>query len=249
MEKPSTVINEMAISYMNAKEMDKGVGDSLQLLASGQEYLMVISGIYQDITNGGKTAKAMISYDADNVLWYVVNLDVKPGVAIDEKVQEYTKRFDDVKVTDLEAYLFQTLGATIKQLKLVTTLSLIIAIAIAVLITTLFLKMQLVKDSGSIAIMKSIGFTLKDIRTQYITRSLLVLGFGILLGTLVANTLGQSLVSRLGSFMGASRIQFAIDPIEAYIFCPIILMAVVSLTTWISLVPMKNTSIRKMIVE
>jgi len=41
---------------------------------------MVVSGIYQDVTNGGRTAKAAsLPFDPDNVLWYVVSVDVKPG--------------------------------------------------------------------------------------------------------------------------------------------------------------------------
>jgi len=52
--------HEIALSDLNAKELNKGVGDSLHLLAAGNETEMRISGIYQDVTNGGRTAKASV---------------------------------------------------------------------------------------------------------------------------------------------------------------------------------------------
>jgi putative ABC transport system permease protein len=60
--------------------------------------------------------------------------------------------------------------------------------------------------------LRSIGFTLEEIRKQYQVRLLLVSGLGILLGTIAANTIGQKFALLLGSFMGASNIQFVVNP-------------------------------------
>ena len=57
------------------------------------------------------------------------------------------------------------------------------------------MMMLITKDSNQIAIMRSLGFSLRNIRTQYLTRALFLLAFGIVLGTLFSNTLGQQLVS------------------------------------------------------
>ena len=63
--------------------------------------------------------------------------------------------------------------------------------------------MLLAKDSSQILIMKNIGFSYKDIRIQYITRSIVIVLLGIVTGTCIAATFGEMLVSWLGSFMGA----------------------------------------------
>ncbi len=241
--------DDIALSYLNAKELDKGVGDLIQLIVDGQEKQMQLSGIYQDVTNGGKTAKTPLPYDSETVLWYVVSVDVNSGIVVSEKIDEYAKAFYPAKVTYVDDYLSQTLGATIDQLKTITVLAIIIAIAISILITSLFLKMLIAKDSPQIAIMKSIGFSLWDIRVQYITSAMLVLGIGIIIGTIASNTLGQALISILGSFMGASYIQFVINPLVAYVLCPLALMVVVLITTMASIVSMKKSSITEMIVE
>ncbi|PFW85793.1 ABC transporter permease [Bacillus sp. AFS075960] len=234
--------NEIALSYMNANELKKNVGDKIILFVDGKEKTLTISGMYQDVTNGGKTAKASFSYNNENILWYVVNLDLKPTEDLQEKVKEYKHNFHSAKITDTDDYLMQTLGETIKQLRLVTQVAILIAILISVLITAMFFKMLLAKDSSQILIMKSIGFSSKDIRIQYITRSIVIVLLGIVTGTFIAATFGEMLVSWLGSFMGAAHIKFVVNPIVSYVICPAILFISVTATTLFSSFTMKQTN-------
>ncbi|WP_237690779.1 ABC transporter permease [Paenibacillus caui] len=213
--------NELALSYANSKEMGKKTGDTVVLIVNGQKKTMTVSGVYQDVTNGGRTAKALLPYNKEAVLWYVVSLDVKDGVKIADKISEYEQAFYPAKVTDLQGYLHQTLGGTISQLKLVTVLALAIAVCVSILITSLFLKMLISKDNGQIAILRSLGFALSRIKLQYVTMSLTVLVTGILLGTVLSNTVGQMLISGIMSFFGASKIAFIVNPVQAYLLCPV----------------------------
>lgn len=221
----------IALSDLNAKELNKRVGDTLLIKAGGKERQLTVSGIYQDITNGGRTAKAQLPYDPKTVMWYVVAVDVQPEIPVAGKIEELAGAFYPAKITYLDSYLAQTLGNTVKQLRMVTILAITISISIAVLITSLFLKMLLAKDSTQITILRSIGFTVADIRRQYLARTLLIAGLGSLLGILTAGTIGQSLVHVLGSFLGASRIQLEVDPVLAYLILPVSLMLAVAVTT------------------
>lgn len=239
--------NEIALSDLNAKDLQKDVGHTLSLVVGDQTKEMVVSGIYQDVTSGGHTAKASLPPNYEAVLWYVVNLNVKSNAG--EKVNEYAEAFYPARVTHSERYLSQTMGNTIEQLKFFTLLSIVIALLVSMLITSLFLKMIIAKDSSQIAIMKGIGFSFKDIRVQYITRALLVLNVGIILGTVISNTIGQSIVSAIWSFMGASKIRFVINPVQAYILYPLALMLIVSLATLISTSSIKKSSIAEMNAE
>lgn len=241
--------NEIALSYVNSKEMEKSVGDMVTLVVDGAEKQVVVSGVYQDVTNGGRTAKAVFPHNTEAVMWYVVSLNIKPDQDIKDKMNEYEQLFAPARVTDLGGYLNQTLGNTIEQLKLITLLVILIAVCVSILITSLFLKMLVAKDYSQIAILKSIGFSLGNIRLKYVTMSLVVLFTGIVLGTIISNTLGQKLVSGLLSVFGAANIKFVIDPVQAYILCPLLLITIVTLTTLISIMPIKKSSITEMIVE
>ncbi|WP_208914376.1 hypothetical protein [Paenibacillus uliginis] len=72
---------------------------------------------------------------------------------------------------------------------------------------------------------------------------------GIILGALVAGTIGQSLVRILGSFMGASKIQLVASLVAAYVILPFVLMLIVAITILVSTVSMKKFSITERIVE
>ena len=242
--------NEIALSLLNAREMDKQIGDTVILIIEGQEREMVVSGIYQDITNGGRTAKATLPYDPQTVLWYTVNLNLTADANVAEKVLEYSQLFDPARVTDTASFISQTVGNTVQQLKTVTVVTVVVGLAVSVLITSLFMMMLIAKDSNQIAIMRSLGFSLRHIRRQYLSRSLFLLAFGILLGTLFANTLGQQLVSAILSLQGASRIRFVIDPLQAYVLYPLLLMVTVAVTTFLSTrTGIKETNIAEMIME
>ncbi|WP_413372232.1 FtsX-like permease family protein [Paenibacillus taichungensis] len=242
--------NEIALSDANSSDMEKKTGDTLVLIVNGQEKTMTVSGVYQDVTNGGKTAKSRLPYNKDRVLWYVLSLDLKDdGSKISDKISEYEQAFSPAKVTDLKGYLYQTLGGTIHQLKLVTVLALVVAVLVTILITSLFLKMLVAKDSSDIAIFRSLGFAISTIKFKYVSMSLIVLGVGVLVGTLLSNTAGEWLISAIMASFGASHIVFVIDPLQAYVLCPLLLAATIICTALISIQSIKETSISKMIVE
>ncbi len=234
---------EIALSYLNSKELEKNVGDKLQLVVNGKEQKMVVSGVYQDVTNGGRTAKVSIPFNYETALWYEVSLDVKPQVNINEKMAEYTKLFPAAKVTDINSYLTQTFGNTTRQLKTFTMLIAIIAIFVTILITTLYLKMLVAKDASQLSIMKSIGFSYRNLKMQYVIRMIFVLGVGIFIGTIISNTIGENIVSTILAFMGASNIQFMINPVVAYMFIPLVLITGVGITTMLSITAVKKLSI------
>ncbi|REJ12365.1 MAG: ABC transporter permease [Paenibacillaceae bacterium] len=241
--------NEIALSVQNAREMERKVGDTIRLIVGGKEKTMVISGIYQDITNGGRTAKAAIPHDPESVLWYTISLDLKPDVDLQTKIAEYEKAFEPAKVTDLQGYIRQTLGQTIAQLRNLAVVAFFVSIFLSMLMTALFLSLLMAKDRPHTAILRSIGFAHRHIRTQYVTMSLTVLIAGIVTGTILSNTIGQTLVGAIWSLLGASGIRFVIEPVQAYIVCPLILMLAVVVTSWIGAGSARRINIAEMIKE
>jgi putative ABC transport system permease protein len=54
---------------------------------------------------------------------------------------------------------------------------------------------------------------------------------GLLLGTLLANTLGEVLAGAVISSFGASAFRFVVNPISAYFFCPLMMGCAVVIAT------------------
>jgi len=250
---------EIALSYLNSKELQKKVGDTIKLQLGEQgkgkvkgkvegkyEKELLISGIYQDVTNGGRSAKVLLPLDHGTARWYAVSVDLKPAVNKDAKLAEYGMALYPAKVTDLDGYLDQTFGHTIAQLRQLTIVAILLALLVGALITALFLKLAMAKDQKQIAIMKSMGFSLNHLRVQYVTRALLMLSMGIAVGTVLSNTVGEKFASLLLSVLGAPMIQFVINPLEAYILYPLVFIAIVTGTTLMSVLAIKRVTIAKL---
>lgn len=223
--------NEIALSTMNADELNKKVGDVMTLMVAGKSKELVVSGIYSDITNGGKTAKATFADNSADIVWSIICAEISNSTLIAKKVSEYKDRFNFAKVSNVDDYVLQTFGSTISSVKLASKAAIVIALSITLLVTLLFMKLLVAKDRYSIAVMKSLGFTNADIKVQYVSRSLLVVLVGTILGTLLANTIGEILAGLVISSFGASSFTFEIDLLKAYLFVPLLLMCIVLIAT------------------
>jgi len=225
---------EISLSYANASVdgLNKKVGDEVVVNVSGTEKTTKVCGIYQDITNGGKTAKAdtSLGLNKDSVLWYILNIDVVPGIDIRNKMDYYQNAYNSAQVNDIKEYTRQTLGNLIDQMSTIVICGIIIALIIAVLVTALFLKMLLSKDMSQIAIMRSMGLTYKNIKHQYMAGTLMILILGIIPGVMVSGYLGEFLVSMAMSSMGAAKIQFVNVAWQIWLICPLVMMTVVGFT-------------------
>ncbi|KQL17713.1 FtsX-like permease family protein [Cytobacillus solani] len=229
---------EISLSYANASKdaLNKRVGDEVIVKVNGKEKTLRVTGIYQDITNGGKTAKADASLEINKeaVLWYIVSMDVAPGVDIHEKMNDYQNTYDSAQVNDIKEYTQQTLGNIIEQMYTMVLGGIAIAVMIIVLITVLFLRMLLSKDMSQIAIMRSMGLTSKNISHQYLAGTLTVLVFGIIFGAFASSYLGEILVSIAMTFMGAAKIELINVAWQTWLLCPLALIVIVGITIFVS---------------
>ncbi len=225
--------DELALSAINADELSKKVGDVMTLVIEGKEKNLTVCGIYSDVTNGGKTAKAVFTDNSADIMRCVIGTKLSDKALVGGKVSEYADRFEFAKISGIDDYITQTFGSTISSVGKASVAAIAVALIITGLVTLLFMKMLVAKDRYSIAVMKAFGFTNLDIRLQYVTRSVFVLIVGIVLGTLLANTLGEVLAGMVISSFGASSFKFVVNPLTAYLLCPLMMVASVLSATMI----------------
>ncbi|KAI7264217.1 hypothetical protein KC345_g8906 [Hortaea werneckii] len=229
---PATA-NEIALSAMNAGELGKKTGEFITLMIDGKAVNLTVCGIYSDITNGGKTAKAVFTSRPADVMWSVIYAELTDKSLVGSKTLEYAGRFNYAKVSGIDEYITQTFGTTISSVGMASRAATAVLLLIDVLVTLLFMKMLVAKDRSSIAVMKSLGFTSPDMVAQYFTRSVTVLIAGMVLGTILANTLGEVLAGTIIASFGASTFQFVVNPLSAYVLCPLMMAGSVLIATLI----------------
>lgn len=223
--------HEIALSAMNAEELEKGIGDSITLLTASGATPLTICGIYSDITNGGKTAKAAFADTSTEAAWSVICADLTGSGLLAAGVSDYAEHFPYAKVSSLDEYTAQTFGQTLDSVRTAALISILVAAAITLLVTLLSMKLLAAKDRYSIAVLRAIGFTTRDIRRQYTWRAALVLIAGVVLGTVLAGTLGEALSGIAVSSFGAATFHLTINLLTTYLLSPAILLFAALLAT------------------
>ena len=79
----------------------------------GQVRDLTIVGSYQDITNGGTTAKSVLPIEGDEVMWYMVGVALRPGVDAAETAAAYSDLLTAGTVADIEQWQSQTRGVLV----------------------------------------------------------------------------------------------------------------------------------------
>lgn len=250
--KAPSMENEIAISMLNSNTMGKNTGEKIVLKYNNIQKEFVVSGIYQDVTSGGYTAKAICSFAGVDTEKYQFTIKLTDGVAAKEKASQWSDKMGGgYDIESMKEFINQTVGAVSRQVETITTAVLVIGVLLVTLIVVLFMKLRLAKDVAQIAAMKAIGFTNYDVRKQYLFKIGIVSVAGIVAGSLISNILGEGIVSVAFGMMGLgiSKIAFIINPWTAYVILPLGLLAVVAGMTWISTRQIREYNIISLINE
>jgi len=244
--------NEIAISYLNANEMEKSTGDKIVLFYNEKEKEVVISGIYQDVTSGGYTAKSKYDFSEVASENYSFSVNLKDNIEI-PKVADYWSEIigPGVTIDPMEEFLNQTLGGVVNQLRNIVFIIILLGSCLVMLITFLFLKLRLAKDLSEIAILKAIGFSERDIKKQYLIKTGYISAIGVLVGIILTNALGEKVISLALSIsgLGVKHVELTINSLVQYIVLPSLLLSLILLTAYIVLRDVKKYNIISIINE
>jgi putative ABC transport system permease protein len=232
--------DEVALSLLAADEAGVGVGDRLAVEVGGQEHSLEVVGTYQDLTYGGLTAEGELSPAGEQVLWYVLSATPAPGEDPDALAAELAAALPGVRVSDADDHREQLLGPLAERIRTAAGGAILAALALAVLLSAMTSRLWLAAEAGPLAIRSALGASPASLRTPYLTRMLLSLGAGALLGAALTLTAGQGLLNLLLEgmfggiqrlFSGTSRIPLLIDPLTTALALPLALVAAVTVTT------------------
>lgn len=207
--------DEIALSYLCADELGLSVGDELLLSIGENAEKYTVCGIYSDITNGGKTAKAAYLHDEGTLMWSVFYVSLKDETAGERWLSEYEDILSDggisAKAVNIREYVGDTYGQTIRQIRSAARVAAFAAALVIFAVVVLFTRLLVAKDRGGISLRKAIGFTSRDIKGMYLLRYLPVVLVGILTGILSGNLLGECLAGLFLRTLGAAGFHFLID--------------------------------------
>ena len=197
---------EISLSYNQAESVGAKIGDTVTTQVAGSDRRLEVTGIYQDITNNGHTAKATFN-DGSPALWQIIYADLKNPEQETAVTSDLSKQLPGVQVTAMSTYASQFFGATSSQLRLISGMALAIALGLAFLITVLFTVLVLSRERVHIGVLKALGCTNRNIASQYFTRFGILTLLGIGLGLLLAFVLGEPGIGLVLASRGAPHVE------------------------------------------
>ncbi|MEK4328161.1 FtsX-like permease family protein [Paenibacillus sp. FSL R7-0312] len=241
--------SEIALSVLNAEDLETAVGDDIILIVDGAEKHLTVCGIYSDVTSGGRTAQATFNVNNREVLSVGLAATFRDRKSVQTAISQYREQLPFAKVTGIDESIGQMLGSIRDSIKMASVVAALATVLLTLLVTVLFMKMLVAKDRYPIAILKSMGFTCADIRGQYLTRSITVLALGVFIGTLLANTLGELVGVAIVSSFGAATFHFTVDPWFVYLASPLLITGCVIYATMLGVSGIRTLQISEHIKE
>jgi putative ABC transport system permease protein len=243
---------EIALSYLNAQLLEKNTGDSIFLTFNNETFEFDISGIYQDVTSGGYTAKSQFNFEGIEVNKFAFLVNVVVPSESKKIAMEWSNTLNQgISVQPMDAFINQTLGGVVKQLQLIVIIIAVLGIGIAGLITVLFLKLRLAKDSSQIAILNAIGFSEREIKQQYMIKTGAITSAGVLFSIVTTQLLGNTVINFALSFtgLGIKRVDLVPNLWIQYFVWPTILLMIILSVAWTTLKMVKKYHIMSLIKE
>ncbi len=207
---------EIALSALNAKELGLSLGDSLLLESGGRAAEYTVCGIYSDITNGGKTAKAYGAAKDAPVIWSVLYASLNEAAGKEnesagkkEWMEGYRRMGADV--TDIHNYVEDTYRQTLSRLYLASIVSALLAGAVTMVVVSLFIRLLVEEKRCGISLYKALGFTGKDMKKIYFLKGLLPAVAGCAAGIIVGNPLGEGICAAVMKSFGAEGFRFTVS--------------------------------------
>src|SRR5699024_4470007 len=100
---------EIALSLLSLSEAGVSVGEKLPIQVRGQWSTLEVVGSYQDLTNGGRTARGMLPADGEQVSGYVLGAVLTPGTEVAAVADDLSVQLPGGRVVQTEATRSQLL--------------------------------------------------------------------------------------------------------------------------------------------
>ncbi len=236
MEGGAPGVGEIALSVMNANRFQMSVGDEMPIRDTSTDSAgnVSVSGVYQDVTSGGRTAKMQGAATTD-ALGYVIYADVAQDIDPLSMAREYSEEDPTVMVIPMGQYVEETLGSITSAFRSTAILAGVLGIGAAWLITVLFLTLHLTRERATMGALTAVGFSSRELVAQVIFKVVLMVSLGTLAGTAFAATAGESLVGGLIALsgFGITSLEFISKPWLVYLAYPVALIATGFAAAWV----------------
>lgn len=239
--------NEIAFSKDIMDENSWVIGDSINATINGENKHMIISGIYTDYMQLGKSARLNSKVDCrqETMLdYWTILVYLNTDYSQDELVDILQKDFPDYEWQTTQEVVDNFVGGIQGKLKTLLLPMSAMLCAVIMLITLLMEKLFITREKGEIAMLKSIGFRFRSICNWQLMRMVFVVLISMAVSIPLSLLSNQYVLKPIFAIMGAD-VMIQVDPLQAYLIYPGILLLGIILATFIAAQGIKKINIRE----
>ena len=218
--------DEVSLSYNQARATGSEVGSTVTVSTSQGDRDLTVTGVYQDITNNGSTAKAVFD-DGAPALWQIIYADMRDDSQETAVADDLQRDLPGVQATAMSDYTSRFFGATTAQVRIIAAMACAVALGLAFLITVLFAVLVLSRERHRVGVLQALGCTRRAVAGQYLTRFGVLALAGTALGLLLASTLGETAIGAVLGSRGAPNVVLLPRPWLVGLVLPAALVATV----------------------
>lgn len=241
---------QVAISARVAQEQGLGVGQALMLADGAAERSLTVTGIYQDITNGGRTAQGAWTPAEGSIVGWSYAVDLVPGADAAATLTRWSATHGGASIAEVGQASLQMLGPVVGILGGMSWAALALAVALGLGLSALFGNLVLASEPATWAALRGLGVSDPQLRRQFTVRYLVLLALGLLVGVGVAAAASQLVIARLaGALLGAPELTITGVPWVMLAALPLALAAAVTLGVRISSAGLRGLTVRTITEE
>lgn len=200
--------NEVAITPLVSDKLNIYVSDTVTIKTNDTIETYIVVGIIQSVAQAGNTIIIQdndLIYTDQNLTY---NIIFKDSTKIDD-ARDYIidKYHNDFPVSRESMFSIGDMIIITRIFFIISLVAYFVTVLFVSIISYMLVKMSITKETRDIGILKSSGFTNKQIRVQFITRLKILTVIGATLGLIIGKLYGIKLITPIFSAVGIAKIE------------------------------------------
>ncbi|WP_303981493.1 ABC transporter permease [Niallia circulans] len=244
--------NEISISWMVSAQINKGIGDIVNVEYGAGTVSYLVTGLSQSIGNLGQIASLTMDgiqqiqpdYKGSTFYVYLEGISNKDFM---KKVQDqYGKEI--METLDIDENIESQTGMYTAAVYAVMVMVAFITILVVVMILYLVIKMMIIKRKQELGVLKAFGYSTFQLMNQISISFLPIITIAVILGGILGYFFTNPMLSLLLSNAGVKRLEFTVHLPSVVIICVCIMVLAYIVSMIISL-RIKKISAYELITE
>ncbi|MCR5148353.1 MAG: ABC transporter permease [Eubacterium sp.] len=225
--------NEIALTPNVTKALNASVGDSIEVNQGNKTEKFIITGKYQLMQNGGKTAtmtvEGMKRLNSVGSMKMEMMVYISDGLSFETMQERIKSVYPEINLLDGIKIGEQSMGAISSSMTVICILICTVTLLIVIFIETLLIKSKIVREWKNFGVSKALGFTTQNLMIQTAMSNIPALIIGSLVGILVSGFFGSVVTKALLSMFGFEKVSLDIPVIYAFmVFAGMLIVAAAS---------------------